>query len=97
MIARVRYSESFGNESVDVMELGNKARRALYNRHINTMEDVMDNWDRLSLIKGVGEKTVKEIKVAFIKAYGQCISDAKQIEFLERIANDNPITKEEAV
>lgn len=97
MIARVRYGESFGNKSIDVMELGNKAKRTLVGRNILTMENLMDFWDKLPTVKGVGEKTVKEIKSQFFKAYMDSLSEDKQVEFLKRIMEDNTIKAKEVV
>lgn len=97
MIARVRYSESFGNKSIDVMELGNKAKRTLAGKNILTMENLMDFWDKLPTVKGVGEKTVKEIKSQFFKAYMDNLSEDKQVEFLQRIVEDNMIKAKEVV
>ena len=57
----------------------------------------MNNWSKLPFIKGVGEKTVKEIKSQFFKAYVESLSDEKQIEFLERIVDDNTLEQKEAV
>ena len=89
MVVRIKYTEDFGRKSVGVMELGNKAMRALHGKNIRTMEELMNNWDKIAFIKGVGEKTVKEIKVAFMKVYGDSLDEEQQIEFLRRLAEDN--------
>ena len=98
MLVRFRYSEDFGNKSVDIMDLSNKAKRTLARLHVKTMEDVLKNWDNFVRIKGAGEKTISEIKIAFTKAYGESLTDEEQIAFLERIVKDNtPVVREEAV
>ena len=62
------YSD-FLEREVEMLGLSHRSELALKRRSVNTLQDIVDNWEQIHTFKNIGTKSVTEIKSKFVENY----------------------------
>ena len=82
-------TESFRLISIDVLELNARASNGLYRQNIKTLGNLIDNWERIPSLRGLGATSVKEIKRNFYEYYYSTLSAKEVKRFWNRFVEMN--------
>ena len=66
---KVSATQEFFDQSIEVLDLNNRAFNGLKRGGINTLEELTDRWHTLENIRMMGIGTIKEIRNKFIDYY----------------------------
>lgn len=66
---RMRKFNRIGGLSVNALDLSNRANNGLKRNGVDTVTKIVDNWDKLMSMRGIGENSVREIRYAVISTY----------------------------
>ena len=61
--------DEFLEKEIAVLALSFRSENALRRSSVNTLKDVVNNWERLQFIRAIGVKSVTEIKSKFVDYY----------------------------
>lgn len=77
----IRYKKEFEEHYIEELQLGLRARNILEHNKIETIGQLLDNWNFLMSFKSSGIITVKEIKNQLLDFYYKSLNDNERILF----------------
>ena len=78
---RMRKYQRIEKMPIEVMDLSTRSHNGLRRNGINTIDDVLNKWDRLPMFRGLGDNCVKEIKMGVISLYYDTLDDKEKKVF----------------
>lgn len=83
-------SDAFYIRSIDDLNITNtRANNAIKRNHIKTIADLVAMWDDLDHLRGLGAKSICDIKYALCEFQFGLIEDNKKKDYLQRIIDLN--------
>ena len=82
-------TDEFLETNVTELDLDTRGARALHSCGIDTIKKLIEKWDTLDKIKGVGSKTVNLIRESLAAYQYSILSDQKKDRYLQRIIELN--------
>lgn len=76
-------SDEMMNSSIEVLNLSRATYAALMRHGIQKVADVVNRWDDIQYLRGVGAKKVKEVKSAVFCANIEDMSEKQMKKFIE--------------
>ena len=61
MLIKFVMRESTKNKDVDILDLSTRSKRRLDKAKYETIGEVVENWDKLPRLSGMGENSIREI------------------------------------
>lgn len=73
----------FLGKNIEALGLSNKTYTALMRNGVKTVADVVNRWDEIAEMRGVGIKKVKEVKSAVFCANIEAMNERQMKKFVE--------------
>ena len=80
------------NVDIDELNLSVRAWNCLRRANINTVQDIVDNYDNLTRVRNLGQKAYDEV-IEKIKPYTRTVSEDKMNPMREKVGEKCPICK----
>lgn len=86
---RIYETDAMREEPLTVLNMSNRGSNALLRNGYRTIGDLIDNWSKLNIVRGLGTKTVQEIKYALCAYQYMLLDPKKRKEYLADIVRLN--------
>lgn len=91
MIVKFAIRETTENESIDVLELSNRSANGLKRAGITKIGEVIDKWDDIPGLHGVGATSIKDISDKIMDLVIKEMTDEQLLDFWYLLIKDNPV------
>ena len=77
------FGSAFAKTSVREMELSERSKNILCRNGIQTMQDLMNNFEKIPKFRNCGKTSAKEIKNKFLQRWYETLEDSEVSKFWE--------------
>ena len=91
MIVKFAIRETTENESIDVLELSNRSANGLKRAGIKTIGEVIDKWDDIPKMYGMGVTSIKDIGNKIMDLVIKEMTNEQLLNFWYSLIKDNSI------
>lgn len=90
MNIQLRLTEKMKATDIDMVGLGNKGHNLLKRLSINTIGEVVEKWNTLGKLRGMGDITRRQIQNAIVNFMISEMSDDELVEWFGYLVENNP-------